>query len=166
MNEFQTDFRYQSGFLPVIKAIVGPLLLEPSSFELDTREATDLLVLLARDMRIACRVRRQGYAEKYPWEFTIRSSRPSGAITEMAKIVDGWGDWMFYGHDCGNGGISRWMVLNLHAMPSHLIRDGFRAKRTIRRFDRSNGDGTKFIAFDALSFSGPPPLLVESSHSP
>ena len=94
MNEFQTDFRYQSGFLPVIKAIVGPLLLEPSSFELDTREATDLLVLLARDMRIACRVRRQGYSEKYPWEFTILSSRPSGAITEMAKIVDGWGDWM------------------------------------------------------------------------
>ena len=45
-------------FLPQIKKIVGPLLLEPASFELDASEATDLVVLKARDMRIGCRVRR------------------------------------------------------------------------------------------------------------
>ena len=75
--------------------------------------------------------------------FTIRSSRDSGAKTELEKIVDGFGDWMFYGHsDESETGISRWMVINLASLMAALIRDKAPWKK------KSNSDGTHFVAFD------------------
>ncbi|MFD1158921.1 hypothetical protein [Roseovarius aestuarii] len=47
-------------FLPQIKRIVGCHLLETEPDPLDWHQATDLLMLDARDMRIAARVRRPG----------------------------------------------------------------------------------------------------------
>lgn len=62
-------------------------LLRVAPDYLDTRHATDLPMLDGRDMRIAARVRRHGYAGRYPYDFTIRSRLPSGNPTELAKIV-------------------------------------------------------------------------------
>ncbi len=42
--------------------------------------------------------RRHGYAARYPHQFTIRAKLPTGAETELSKIVNGHGDWMFYGY--------------------------------------------------------------------
>jgi hypothetical protein len=149
-------------FIPTIKQIVGPYLLEPAPFALDVSEATDLIVFQARDMRIAARVRRNEYANKFPWQFTIRSRVASGAKTEFAKIVEGWGDWLFYGfaYD-GDGGIQRWMLVDLHALRAALI---LRTKGCPRHDEVPNGDGTYFRWFDVRSFPATHPILVASSH--
>lgn len=141
---YAQDRKWSDAFIPAIKQVVGPLLLEESSFEVDTQQAADLVVMNARDKTIACRVRRAGYADRYGYEFTIRSARDNGAKTELEKIVDGFGDWMFYGHAHQDGmNVSRWMVISLPALRAAIIR------KQASPLKQSNGDGTHFIAFDA-----------------
>lgn len=151
-------------FIPTIRSIVGPHLLTPAPLDVDANEATDLIVLSARDMRIAARIRRCGYATKYANEFTIRSRLANGHKTELAKLVDGFGDWMFYGHaaDDSTTNLARWMLIDLHAWRAGLIRD--RYKHKIRCDEKDNRDGTYFVFFDACSFPDDPPLLVACSH--
>jgi hypothetical protein len=140
---YETDRKWSDGFTPAIKKIVGAYLLEESSYEVDTQQAADLVVLNGRDKTIACRVRRCGYADKFGNDFTIRLKRDSGAKTEMEKIVDGFGDWLFYGHaDTDGMNISRWMLINLPALRAAIIR------KKIKYLKKSNGDGTHFLAFD------------------
>lgn len=159
---YSTDRQYSDKYIKAISEIIGPLLLEPADFSRDANEATDLMVFTARDIRIAARVRRHGYAKTFPWDFTIRSKRASGAKTELSKIVDGWGDWLFYGHSDSSGlTFDRWMVVDLASFRSHLIRN----KQNIRYVQKHNDDGqTSLVAFDVRSFVGNPPILVASSH--
>lgn len=156
---YEKNRLWSDRFIPQIKTIVGPLLLEPANFIRDATEATDLIVLTARDMRIAARVRRPGYADRYPFEFTIRAKLDSGSETELSKIVNGWGDWLFYGHACQQEkNIERWMVVNLHALRAGLIR----SRKNIRFGNKDNGDGSHFKWFDVRSFPPEPPILVAS----
>lgn len=157
---YRGDREWSDTMIPQIKRIVGFYLLEPAAFELDAKEATDLMVLTARDMRIAARVRRPGYSDKYPYEITVRARRDSGAETELSKIVNGWGDWLFYGHADLNEFIHRWWLVDLSAFRAGLIR----ARDTIRCGDKPNGDGTYFKFFDLRSFPEHPPILVGGSH--
>jgi hypothetical protein len=145
-------------FIPQIKRIVGPYLLGVADDCRDMHEATDLIVIQAKDLRIAARMRKPGYADKYPYDFTIRADVPSGATTELQKMVDGFGDLFFYGHANEADQIVRWMLLDLAAWRAHLIR------RTVKLGDvRTNIDGTKFVVFDVRDFVGPPTVLVSSS---
>lgn len=98
MNAYSTNRNWSDRFLPEIKRLVGGHLLETAPDPFDHFQATDLMMLDARDMRVAARVRRPGYAQRYPHQFTIRSRVASGAQTELSKIVEDKGDWMFYGH--------------------------------------------------------------------
>jgi len=158
---YSTDRRWSDLLIPAIKQVVGPLLLETSSFEVDTKQATDLVVFRGRDQTIASRCRRYGYAEKYPYEFTIRSARDSGATTELEKIVNGFGDWMFYGHASATGvSFDRWMVINLHHFRAALISHSMQ----IVYQQKSNQDGTHFVSFDVRSFPENPAILMSSSH--
>lgn len=163
MNGFRKNFDWQLKFLPSIKNIVGPHLLMQSSFEIDANEATDMLVLTGRDMRLACRVRRAGYAEKYPWEFTVRSKLDSGAKTELAKIIEGWGDWMLYAHAEHDDlpMLARWFLIDLHAWRAQII---YTKNECGKPQKQSNKDGTHFVAFDVRYFRPRPPILVASSH--
>ncbi len=146
---YSADRRWSDAFIPAIKQIVGPLLLEESSFEVDTQQAADLVVMNARDKTIACRVRRAGYADRYGNEFTIRAKRDSGAKTELEKIIDGFGDWMFYGHAHEDGlNVSRWMVVSLPALRAAIIR------KQAQPIKKSNGDGTHFVSFDIRQLPG------------
>lgn len=146
---YAIDRRWSDAFIPAIKQVVGPLLLEESSFEVDTQQAADLVVMNARDKTIACRVRRAGYADRYGYEFTIRSARDNGAKTELEKIIDGFGDWMFYGHAHQDGmNVSRWMVISLPALRAAIIR------KQAKPMKQSNGDGTHFVAFDVRNMPG------------
>lgn len=155
---YSQDRQWSDRFIPDIRAKVGPLLLAPAPFEVDARQAADLIVLHARDMRIAARVRRHGYAHRYPFEFTIRAKRDSGQDTELKKLLDGFGDWMFYGHAAESAPIvERWMLIDLHVWRGHLLRvgSGFGAHtggwRGLAQ-PKSNGDGTHFYAFDVRRF--------------
>ena len=149
--------------MPEIKSIVGSHLLRPAPDPLDRFQATDLLMLDAKDTRIAARVRRFGYADRYPYQFTIRALLPSGAETELSKIVNGYGDWMFYGHSGEDGRtLESWWLIDLRAFRAALIRHGTTGQCVLMG-DKRNEDGTCFKWFDIRSFPKEPPLVVASS---
>lgn len=148
-------------YLPQIKTIVGEQLLKAAPDLLDTKQATDLLMLDAKDMRIAARVRRPGYADRYPYEFTIRSRIPSGGETELSKIINGAGDWMFYGHASASGeGFERWWLIDLRAFRAALIRRSLEGSG-LHWGSKVNDDGTAFTWFDIRSF--PAALVIDAS---
>ena len=155
---YTNDRAWSDQFIPRIKRIVGPLLLEPAPLEEDCAHATDLIVLNARDRRIACRMRRVGFALRFPNDFTVRSQRDNGAETELSKMVNGFGDWFFYGHAASKDGIeiSRWMIVDLSAWRSHRIRNPQRCRPKIM----PNGDGTHFAVFNLDQFNGKPDILI------
>ena len=161
---YSNDRSWSAIFIPEIKWIVGQFLIEEATFVDDALNATDLIILKARDMRIACRMRRREYADRYPYDFTLRSKRDSGSRTELEKIVNGLGDLMFYGFakDDVQGGIRRWMLIDLAAWRAHLIRN-LLLRRKIADQNKSNKDGTGFVAFDIREFRGDPPLIVSAS---
>jgi len=99
MKPFERDYDWQRQFIPQIKQILANYLIEEAPFEEDTRRNTDLLVLEAKNLRVACRIRRHEYVLNSRWrdEFTIRASRPNGIETELHKVLRGWGDRIFYG---------------------------------------------------------------------
>ncbi len=160
----QKRFEWQEQFLPEVKKIVGPLLLMEAPLEIDQTQATDLMVLTGKDMRIGCRMRGAGYADQYPWDFTVRSRYDTGTETELHKIMQGWGDWMFYGHAAAEDStdIVRWLLIDLEAFRVHFpsLKDG-RAY-----IEKHNTDGSHFIICNARMFPKEPPILVASSHKP
>ncbi|WP_372572683.1 hypothetical protein [Ruegeria jejuensis] len=160
MSFYQVNRSWSDQFLPEIRRIVGGHLLKAAPDPLDHFQATDLVTLDAKDMRIAARVRRPGYSMLYPNQFTIRAQVPSGAETELSKIVNGYGDWMFYGH-AGVDGLSlqNWWLIDLRAFRAALIRHGANGS-FIRMGDKRNPDGTCFKWFDIQSFPDDPPLVV------
>lgn len=161
MNGYSADRQWSDKYIPEIKKVVGPHLLAESPVEVDQKQAADLIVMRARDLAIACRVRRHGFLDRYGWQFTIRSLRDSGAETEMSKIVNGWGDWMFYAHAAPGDQVAfaRWLLIDLSHFRAHLMRN----PKSLTCGRTANGDGTWFSWFDVRSFPPYPALLVASS---
>jgi len=101
-NDWIQDKAWSDKFLPEVKRILGLYLIGEAPLEEDQAHNTDLIVLRMESVRIGCRIRRYetsgGYQtfEKHKEEFTIRNSRPSGVLSELAKIITGWGDYFFY----------------------------------------------------------------------
>ena len=169
VGDYETDRAWSDQWLPRLRALIGPYLLGPSTFDQDTKQCADLVVLSAKDMKIGCRVRRQFcadgriYAEAYPDQFTIRSGRSNGVQTELAKILEGWGDWFFYGHDNGRHRIDPWWLINLtifrrgvaEAPNSDDVRWDLITDIPNRR------DGTFFHAYPIDLF--PPSMLIADS---
>uniref|UniRef100_A0A6M3L1U8 Uncharacterized protein n=1 Tax=viral metagenome TaxID=1070528 RepID=A0A6M3L1U8_9ZZZZ len=94
---WQEDKRWSDQFLPEIKRLLGGVLISEPPIEEDTQRNTDLIVLKLDAVRVACRVRRPKYYPRYAGDFTVRADRPRGTKTELAKIIEGWGDYFFYG---------------------------------------------------------------------
>ena len=159
---YQQEREWSDQFIPQIRQIVGPYLLEPAPFVEDALRATDLIILNARDKRIACRVRRHSYLSEYSGQFTIRSQSRGGSKTELQKITDGWGDWMFYSFaDQSETAIQKWYLINLDSWRAHMIR----ARNKINKGQIPNGDGTFFTWFEITSFPKDPPLLIAEGGS-
>ncbi|WP_417272741.1 hypothetical protein [Celeribacter halophilus] len=158
---YKTNRLWSDRLIPEIRNIVGGQLLQVAPDDLDQHNATDLLMLDARDVRVAARVRRPGYAARYPHQFTVRSRVPSGAETELSKIVNGHGDWMFYGHaNLAQTAIESWKLIDLNAFRAGLIRLG---TQKLLWGNKTNADGTRFTWFDTRSFPAHPPLVIASS---
>jgi hypothetical protein len=170
MIEYETDRAWSDKWIPKLKELIGPHLMSPSSFEADTEQAADLVILKARDMHIAARVRRFGYYAEFPNDFTIRSHRESGVKTELRKIVEGWGDWFFYGHEYYDD-LWPWWLINLEALRCHFSLEWLNWRYAnkppqIRFGERRNYDGkTKFVWFDLTSFPTDPSLIIARSPS-
>ena len=116
MNGWEVDKRWSDRFLPEIKGHIGRVLISESPIEEDTERNTDLIVLTLRPYRIACRIRKYKFMKQYGDEFTIREGRPSGAKTELTKIIEGWGDYLFYGFaDPTEIYLAQWLIGSLNA---------------------------------------------------
>jgi hypothetical protein len=162
-RQIKNDWNFSDRFIPAIRQIVGPLLLDVAPLEIDRNQATDFIVLRAKNLMIASRVRRPSYRSGYEDQFTLRSRRSSGTKTELEKIILGNGDWYFYGfsNPSSQDEISCWRLIDLHALRAHLIRN----PEKIVRGEKTNQDGSSFSWFDLKSFPSEPPILIASSQN-
>jgi len=115
MTDWEKDKAWSDRFLPEIKAILGMHLIGEPALEEDQQRNTDLIVLKLDNVRVACRVRKAFYVIGYGDEFTVRSGRPCGVKTELQKIVEGWGDYMFYAFaDDDERRLTKWTLARLN----------------------------------------------------
>lgn len=152
VNGWQADKGWSDRFMPEIKARLGQHLIGEPPIEEDVERNTDLVVLMMKPVRIAVRIRRNDALLRYGGQFTIRAERPSGAKTELAKIRDGWGDFIFYGFcDAEERRLARWIIGDLAI---------FREHPEVRPCDvRQNHDGSgTLFAYTWRSF--PRPFVV------
>ena len=162
---YNKDRAYGDRFMAIIKGIIGPHLLCPSPFEIDTTRASDLIVLRAEALDIGVRIRRPGYGDRWPHDFTIRAKRDSGAKTELEKVCNGWMHWMFYGHGSAEDqapALVHWMLVDMRVWRREIMRAGWpEAKRRGLVTERSNSDGTHFVACDVRKY--PNDLLIAAN---
>jgi hypothetical protein len=103
MATWEEDKRQTDPYLPLVKAICGAYIIGEAPLEEDRDRNTDLMVLTVGGMRIGVRLRSPHYWNKRykgTWmreEFTMRDSRPRGGTTEWDKMLEGFGDYFFYG---------------------------------------------------------------------
>ena len=170
MTRYHPDRAYGERFMHLVRPIVGAHLLVPAPFEIDVSEASDLIVLRAELKAIGVRIRRPGYLEKYPNDFTIRSKRDNGIDTELAKIQDGWMDWMFYGHgnpeDC-TPELRKWFLIDMDVWRHEIFRvcgSLEAAQKQGLACEINNKDGTHFLACDVTKY--PPDLVIGTRSGP
>jgi hypothetical protein len=160
-SEVQRDFDWQLQFVPLVRQIIGPLLLMQAPYEMDVKRNADLIVLqTGKNQTIAMRVRRPRYFTAYGLQFTIRWHRDSGAETEMSKIKKGFGDWFFYGiveNDDAAEILRHWVVIDL-AVFRRVVDDAVAYAQTI-----DNHDGTYGKAFEIRRL--PPEGLIACSET-
>lgn len=161
-TDWKTDKRWSDKFLTDIKRILGECLItEPPICE-DSEHNTDLIVLKFDSVRIACRVRKHKYAEKYGDEFTIRKSRPNGHKSELTKIIEGWGDYLFYGFsDELETCIDKWKLIDLKAVRLFINRSLVTLKGSLPGLSKDNHDGSS--DFLAISTKENPQLIFKQS---
>lgn len=156
---WESDKRWSDRFLPELKRILGEHLIGEPPVQEDMERNTDLIVLRMDAVRIACRVRKYAYLRRYPNEFTIRAGRPSGAKTELTKIVEGWGDFLIYGFsDAAERDLAAWTLVDLSALRlwvnRHMATHGGKLPCSIK----PNVDGSS--TFAAFSLATAPDGLV------
>ena len=133
-------------YLPEIKCIVGACLISEPPLEEDQLHNTDLIVLKLESVRIACRVRDASYARSFGDEFTIRDGRPSGAKTELAKIIEGWGQYIFYGF--GNGSrLTKWRLGDLNVFRLAFVRHLASRKEMMGQKKKNHDNSSSFRVF-------------------
>ena len=115
---FRQSFGWQRAFIPQVRNIVGPELLEEAPMDEDQKRCTDLMVFKMKDQRIASRLRTPGYAKgDWYYEVTVTCRRETGGPCEYPKLKEGWGDLFFYGHttnmSAAKGVITPWWLVRL-----------------------------------------------------
>lgn len=122
--KWQQDKGWADSYLSEIEAIIthvaGKMIsLRIASPRQDREQATDYVAIVSEG-EIACRLRRSTQ-----WrDFTLRLSRPSGAPTEVEKILSGWGRWYLYGWTSGRH-IDEWIFVDLDLVRrNHHIIEG------------------------------------------
>ena len=151
---FDDDYGWQQRLIPHMKQILAQYLIVEAPFEEDARHNTDLIVLGLGAVRVACRVRTFDYAKRYPNDFTIRASRPSGVKTELAKIIEGWGDYIFYGFASpSKDNIVAWTLGDLKVFRLWYNRELYQGRHPGEAGRNSDGS-SNFIAFNVNALPG------------
>lgn len=164
MKHWTEDKRWADRFMSEIKQILGLHLIGAAPEEEDCQRNTDLIVLRMDAVRIACRVRKNKYLEHYAGEFTIRSGRPNGSKTELQKVIEGWGNYLFYGIANENESrLAAWTLGNLSAFRLELMRNLLRSRGQLPGIAKDNRDGSS--SFHAFRWADFPGMIVASSES-
>lgn len=162
MIGWQEDKRWSDRFLYEIKGYIGQTLIGEPPAEEDRERNTDLVVLRLDAVRIACRIRKYDQI-RYRDEFTIRSGRPSGVKTELTKIIEGWGDYFFYGFsDEVEEQLALWLIGDLKAFRiwysrQLVLRDG--KPPGVRQNNRDNSS-----SFHAFRWADIPGFVIAGNH--
>lgn len=162
MNRWTEEKQWSDRFIPQIKEILASYLLNESPLDEDQQHNTDLIVIGMQHIRIACRVRRFEYLKNYQDEFTVRYQVPNGIKTELAKIIEGWGDYLFYAFaDKNQTRLIQWSLIDLRIFRLEVMRALVKNKGTFPGQIKANEDGcSNFIAFKWASF--PKEMIVLS----
>lgn len=145
---FRDDFNWQRELIPQVKQVLAQYLIVEAPFEEDADHNTDLIVLRLDTVRVACRLRTFDFVNRYPDDFTIRAARPSGTKTELAKVIEGWGDYLFYGFaNEAKTGLVAWLLGDLKVFRLWYNRELY-AGRHPGVYSRNRDASSDFIAFD------------------
>lgn len=149
---WEKNKKWSDRFLPEIKRILGEHLIGEPPAEEDQERNTDLIVLKMEAVRIGCRVRKYNYLARYGDEFTIRAGRPSGAKTELTKIIEGWGNYFFYGFcDEKERKLTKWILGDLNVFRLWFNRKLKTDRGKIPGITKNNTDNSSFfLAFKTV----------------
>lgn len=147
MRNWKQEKAWSDPYIPAIKRLLGEHLIKvPEDVTEDRDRCTDLITLgVPGGARVGCRVRRATYI-RFKSDITIRTQGVRNHYSELHKIMDGWGDYFFYGIAAEKGlTFQHWVIGDLSA-----FRDWYR-----RRVDKGlaagspmrNHDGTEFRVF-------------------
>jgi len=147
-NDWVADKKWSDRYLPQIKSIIGRTFIQTAPIEEDQERNTDLIVFKMEPIRIACRLRRYEYFLKYPGEFTIRAGRPNGTKTELTKIIEGWGNFFFYGF-ADDDKIFSWRIGDLNVFRLWFNRCLLKNRGLIPGEQKKNTDkSSSFVVYD------------------
>jgi hypothetical protein len=164
MSKWEDDKKWSDRFLPEIKCHLGMNLIGEPSKEEDMLHNTDLIVLKMDTVRIGCRVRRFSYIEKYRYEFTLRTKRPNKVKTEFDKIMESWGNYLFYGFsDIEEKNLEAWVMIDLNIFRSWIMTYMNEHMGLLPGDEKPNRDGSSEFCSFRLS-DGPDKLVFASSY--
>lgn len=98
MNYYQQR-RWSDGHMTKVRVAIANEILRTASEHLDQKEATDLEWISPTGwgrLHIAVRLRKHTYFHRFQNQITIRSKSRYGCVTELAKVLDGKSDLIFY----------------------------------------------------------------------
>jgi hypothetical protein len=148
---WQDDKRWSDRFIPEIKSILGRYLISEAPAEEDRERNSDLMVFrFSNEVRVACRIRRHKYHQKFYNDFTIRCSRPTGQRTELGKLMTGWGSHFFYGFsNADETALCDWFLGDLTELRDWAYRELIQNAGRMPGHRMSNHDGSSdFWVFD------------------
>jgi hypothetical protein len=154
-DAYTQDRTWESQYHGHVKALLGKHLLVDADDEEDTQRNTDMTTLKMKSYRVGVRIRRNNYLHQvdmhgtaYTDQFTIRADRPNGAMTELAKIMSGWGDYFFYGFENDQRtGLACWLIGDLYRFRWWFYTQ--RSWESLSSGARNNRDGSSaFYTFD------------------
>lgn len=95
-SSVEYGLRLERRFSTALKSILGRQFIVADPAE-DTERGADFVVWTLAPIRIAVRLRTYRFFLRYPDQFTLRWSLPSGNLTEIHKIRRGLVDYFLYG---------------------------------------------------------------------
>jgi hypothetical protein len=151
-SAFKREFAWQGGYAMAIRETVGAqLAVRAASMTEDRSHNTDFFVLDTVAGRVAARVRRPKYRVGYSEQFPIRAALASGAETELAKLLRGWGDYLFYAFAADERDPSKrfsaWLLADLHVFRKWHGDYTARNNLALPGIYKDNHDGTALRAY-------------------
>jgi hypothetical protein len=158
---WQDDKAWSARFIPQMQRHLAPLLIKVAQPDDDILRNTDLVTLeVDGKVRVACRVRRHEYLSRYGDEFTLRCTRPTGTMTEIDKVLSGWGDYLFYGFaDASESDLATWFVGDLQVFREWVTRYRRKFSDWPGELRRNHDGSSAFMAFSIVDVD--PRFVVE-----